>query len=131
MTDGVDTPLGVVLSAATEHESKNIEALTQDAVVKLPAFTRLIYDKAADNDALRSSLSRRGIELICAHKKNRKKRRLQDGRKLRRSRHRWKIERTISWLKSYRRLSTRYEHYADLFLGFAQLACMFTILKRF
>ncbi|WP_390620437.1 transposase [Polystyrenella longa] len=44
------------------------------------------------------------------HKKNRKKKAIQDGRTLRRYRRRWKIERTIGWLKTYRRIVVRYEY---------------------
>ncbi|NLK45227.1 MAG: transposase, partial [Treponema sp.] len=59
---------------------------------------RLIYDKAADSDPLRERLKKRGIDLIVPHKTNRRKPKTQDGRKLRRYRKRWKIERTISWI---------------------------------
>ena len=131
LTDGNETPLAVAIAAADEHESRHIEPLLDAAVVALPDPTRLVYDKAADSDRLRERLRRRGVDLICPHRSNRKRPKTQDGRKLRRYRHRWKIERSISWLHNYRRLVTRYEHRADLFLGFTKLACMFTILQRF
>lgn len=92
---------------------------------------RLIYDKAADCDALRLRLRKRGIDLISPHRRGRVRPRLQDGRKLRRYKRRWKIERSISWLQNFRRLVTRYEHHAHLFLGFLQLACLYTTLRRF
>jgi hypothetical protein len=59
---------------------------------------RLIYDKAADSDPLRKRLKNRGIDLICPHKSNRRKPRTQDGRKLRRYKRRWKMERSIAWV---------------------------------
>ena len=65
---------------------------------------RIIADKAYDSDPLRRRLKRRGIELICPYRKNRGKRRYHDGRKLRRYRRRWKVERTFAWLGNYRRL---------------------------
>ncbi|MDX1966389.1 MAG: hypothetical protein SFV23_04385 [Planctomycetaceae bacterium] len=46
----------------------------------------------------------------------------QDGRKLRRYRHRWKVEWTIAWLGTCRRLLVRHEHYDHLYDGFVQLA---------
>jgi transposase len=91
---------------------------------------RLIYDRAADSTPLRKRLACRGIDLISPNRwyLNRK---TQDLRKLRRYRHRWKVERTISWLKRFRRLVTRYEYYSHLFQGFVQLACLKILLRRF
>lgn len=56
----------------------------------------MIYDRAADSDPLRARLAENGIELICPHRKNRKKAKTQDGRKLRRYKRRWKIERSTA-----------------------------------
>lgn len=129
--DQEQTPLGVVITAANEHEVRHVERLVESAVVELPAETRLIYDKAADSDPLRDRLAAQGIELICPHRENRKKPKRQDGRKLRRYRHRWKIERTNSWLHNNGRFTVRKDRLAVMFLGWAQLSCLFTILKRF
>ncbi|MGV3608752.1 MAG: IS4/IS5 family transposase, partial [Planctomycetaceae bacterium] len=41
------------------------------------------------------------------------------------------VERTISWLQSFRRLVTRYEYYAFLFHSFAKLACIMIVLRWF
>ena len=41
------------------------------------------------------------------------------------------VERTIGWLKAFRRLVTRYEFYAFLFHSFAKLACLVIVLRRF
>ena len=91
---------------------------------------KLIYDKAADSDPLRQRLLERGIELICPHRRNRKKRPLQDGRPLRRYRRRWKIERTIAWLGNYRRLLVRHERNPRMYLAFAHIACALIALVR-
>ena len=55
----------------------------------------------------------------------------QDGRKLRRYKRRWKIERLFAWLGNLRRLVVRYERRADNFLGFAHLGCLVILLGRF
>jgi transposase len=91
----------------------------------------LIYDRAADSDPLRERLKRRGIELICPHRGNRSKPKLQDGRSLRRYRHRWKIERTLAWLGNYRRLIVRYERNSKMFLAFLKVACLMITLRQF
>ncbi|MEZ6144888.1 MAG: transposase [Planctomycetaceae bacterium] len=54
----------------------------------------------------------------------------QDEDKSKHYRDRWQIERSISWLHRFRRLVVRYERYDDLFLGFLQLACLFTTIQR-
>src|SRR5262249_5177050 len=46
-------------------------------------------------------------ELICPHRRNRTRPAMQDGRSLRRYRHRWIVERTIAWLSNFRRLVVR------------------------
>ena len=132
LTDARDIPLACHIAGANESEVNLIEPLLDRAVVD-EAFwpsTRLLYDKAADSDPLRARLKDRFVELVCPHRDNRTKPPTQDERKLRRYRHRWQIERSISWLHRFRRLVVRYEQRDDLFLGFFQLACLFTTLER-
>jgi transposase len=130
LIDGHGTPLAIDIASASPAEVTLIERLVAKRVLRRRP-QRLIYDRAADSDPLRARLARQGIELICPHRKNRKRPKTQDGRPLRRFKRRWKIERSISWLQNFRRLVTRYEHHAHLFLGFAQLACLFITLRRF
>lgn len=92
---------------------------------------RLIVDRGYDSDPLRFRLQERGIDLICPHRRNRKKPKTQDGRKLRRYKHRWKVERTFAWLGNYRRLLVRWEHHLVVYRGFFHLACALITLKRF
>lgn len=54
----------------------------------------------------------------------------QDGRKLRRYKLRWKIERLFAWLQNFRRLVVRYEYKAENFLGMAQLGCVILLLRK-
>ena len=59
-----------------------------------------------------------GIEMIAPHRRNRKKAKTQDGRKLRRYKRRWKVERLFAWLGNFRRLVVvRYERRAENYLG--------------
>lgn len=129
--DGDRTPLGVAVAPANEHESRHVERLVTPAVVALPERTRLLYDGAADSDPLRERLAARGVDLIRPHRSNRRRPKTQDGRKLRRRRHRWRVERTNAWLHNYGRVTVRKDRLASLFLGWLQLACLFTILQRF
>ena len=91
---------------------------------------RVIADKAYDSDPLRARLARRHIELIVPHRRNRKKPPTQDGRKLRRYRRRWKIERTFAWFGNFRRLLVRWERHLKMYLAFFHLACLLITLNR-
>jgi transposase len=130
LTDGNGTPLGAEIASASPNEVTLIEPLLEKRVLRRKP-KRLIYDRAADSDPLRARLRRRGIELICPHRQNRTKPKTQDGRALRRYKRRWKVERSIAWLFNFRRLVVRYERHAQLFHGLIQLACLYTILRRF
>ena len=130
LVDGRGLPLGAEIASASPHEVTLIEPLLERRILSTKP-RRLIYDRAADSDPLRARLAKRGIELVCPHRENRKKPPTQDGRKLRRYRRRWKIERSIGWLQNFRRLVTRYEYYAHLFHGFVQLACLVVVMRRF
>ena len=101
VADGQGLPLGNYLDSASPAKVGLIEPTLDRVAVPRPGRgrprknpTRLIYDKAADSDPLCTRLARRGIELICPHRKNRKKPPTQDKRPLRRYKRRWKVERT-------------------------------------
>jgi transposase len=130
LIDGNGVPLGCTISTASRNDVRLIEDLLDRRILRRK-IRRLIYDKAADSDPLRDRLKARGTELITPHQKGRKKPPTQDGRKLRRYRRRWKVERTFSWLQNFRRTVTRFEFYAHLFHGFVKLACIMITLKRF
>ena len=137
VADGEGIPLGIQLSSASPHEVKLIESTL--AKVRVPKtgrgrpktkLKRLIYDKAADSDALRLRLKAQGVDLIAPHRENRAKPPLQDGRKLRRYKRRWKIERTISWIQDFRRLVVRYDREITMFTAFTQIACAMIAIRR-
>ncbi len=65
--------------------------------------------------------------MIAPNRKNRQK--TQDGRPLRRFERRWKVECTIAWLQSFRRVRTRDEVKAENFLGMVHLACILILLR--
>ncbi len=92
---------------------------------------RMIGDRAFDSDPLDRRLEVRDIEMIAPHRKGRKKRATQDGRKLRRYKRRWKIERVFAWLQNFRRVVVRYERYLDNYLGFVLLGCIVILLRNY
>jgi len=91
---------------------------------------RLIADRGYDSDRHRLTMERRDIDLICPHRKNRKRPATQDGRSLRRYRRRWTIERTIAWLQNWRRVTTRWDRSVRIYQAFIQIACAMITLAR-
>lgn len=92
---------------------------------------RLIADKAYDADWLRKLMDGIGGELVCPHRRGRKRPSLQDGRKLRRYRKRWKVERLFAWLGNWRRLTVRHERLISVYSGFFKIACIMILVKHF
>ena len=45
-------------------------------------------------------------------------------------RHRWRVERTLSWLHRYRRLRIRYEQRDDIHQAFLSLGCALICFKQ-
>jgi transposase len=131
VVDGQGIPLGSRVLEASPAEVTLVEhTLNAVAPKQRRKITRLIADRAYDSDSSRRHLAAQKVELICPHRKGRKKKPSQDRRCLRRYRHRWKIERTFAWLGNFRRLVVRYERYPDLYHAFFQLACAFITLKH-
>ena len=130
VADGFGLPLAVHTTSASPHEVRLVErTICERFTDERPK--KLIGDKAYDSDPLDEQLKKLGIELIAPHKANRKKVQTQDGRKLRRYKRRWKIERLFAWLQNFRRIVVRYEYHSDNYLGFVQLACMIILLRNY
>jgi transposase len=115
-------PLTVIHSAANTHDCKVFEELV-DAIepIKGPRDRprkrpeKLHADKANDDKKCRKALRRRGIKSHIARKG------VESSEKL--GRHRWVVERTLSWLNRHRRLKVRYERRDDIHQAFLDLGC--------
>jgi hypothetical protein len=83
---------------------------------------KLHADKAYDQPELRRWVSRRNIGVRIARKGN------ESGERL--GRHRWVIERTISWFTGYHRLNMRYNRKDTHFCAFLTLAAALTCFKK-
>jgi len=136
LVDGQGLPLGVRLESASPGEARLAEATL--AGVRVPRRKgrprqkpkRVIADRAYDSDPLRERLRKRGIDLIVPYRKNSRCRRYEDGRKLRRYKRRWIIERTNAWFGQFRRLLVRHEHLISTYRAFCYLACFWITLRR-
>jgi transposase len=79
---------------------------------------------------LEQRLAAQGIELIAPHRRNRNRVPPQEGRALRRYRHRWKIERLFTRLHKYKRMMTRWDRCREHFTAFVHLALAMILLRR-
>ncbi len=130
ITDAGGVVLSIAVESASPHELTLVETTLQERFVdELPE--KLIGDRAYDSDPLDERLQEKGVEMIAPHKSNRKKKRTQDGRKLRRYKKRWKVERFFAWLFNYQRCIVRYEYKEDNFKAVVLLASIIILLKSF
>jgi transposase len=129
MSERGGLPLVVGVSAANTSDSYALKPLVQ----AIPAIRsrrgprrrkpgKLHADKAYDHAELCAWVRRRGIQVRIARKG------IETSEKL--GRHRWVIERAISWLTGYRRLTIRYERKASHLLAFHTLAAALTCYKK-
>jgi len=126
---GEGVPLGIHLDSAAPAEVKLIGLAVDNIHVPGRQPQRIIADRGYDSDPLRRAMADRGIDLIAPNRRNHRK--TADGRKLRRYRRRWVIERTMAWLGNFRRLVVRYEHRFDIYRAFFHIACLIITLNRF
>ena len=131
VADGQGLPLGESVCSASPHESTLAEKTVKNVFIPQGRkINRLIADRAYDCEKLRKRLMEMDIDLICPHRRNRKQPKLQDGRKLRRYRKRWKIERFFAWLGAYRRLVVRWDRDPEIYRAFFHVACIMILVRR-
>ena len=127
VADGQGLPVGVHVCSASPHEATLAEETLKQTHGKPE---RLIGDRAYDSDPLRERLAEMDIELIAPHRSNRTKPPTQDGRKLRRYKRRWKIERVFAWLGKYRRLVVRWDHDVQIYRAFVLIGIIMMLVNQ-
>ncbi len=88
-------------------------------------------DPPYDPDPLDQKLAAQGVELISPHRNNRSRAPTQDGRRLRRYRRRWKVERLFAWLNKFKRVIARYDRCEKRYTALVYLACSMILLRRY
>ena len=126
-------PLGVQLAPGNTHDSGL--ALPTLGTIQVGRKTRpelVSADKGYDSRSFRRALRKRGI------KTNIPEREYQKGRKRGRppnydpelGKSRFTVERTNSWLKSFRRIHFRLDRHLEMFEAWVLLACVVICLRR-
>jgi transposase len=129
ITDRNGLPLSLGISGANMHDSLGLEPLVRGITpirsrrgLRRRRPARLHADEGYDYDHLRRWLRSRGIRRRIARKGVESSQRL--------GRHRWVVERIVSWLAGCRRLHRRYERKAEHFLAFDGIAALRICLRR-
>jgi transposase len=129
ITERTGLPLSVGISGANLHDSqaliplvKGIPPIRSRRGPRRRRPGKLHADKGYDYDHLRRWLRERRITHRIARKGIESSQRL--------GRHRWTVERTMSWLAGCRRLHRRYERKAEHFLAFTSIACTLICYRR-
>lgn len=121
----------MAVAAANVCEQQLLVPALADVPLHVPPGTPVVAGKGHDGDPLRDELEADRYVPVIPHRKNRVKPSRNDGRRLRRYRHRWRIERTNAWLHCYRALAVRWSHYLFVYVGLVYLAFIHIALKRF
>ena len=123
-------PLAVHLTAANVNDVTQLKPLVE-AIPPVPGRRgrprqrprQVQGDRGYDSQPLRRWLRSLGIRPLLA------KRGTEHGSGL--GKHRWVVERTLSWLHQFRRLRVRYERRADIHQAFLSIACSLICWRSF
>ena len=129
LTDANGTPLSALLTGANRHDVTQLLPLV-DAVPPVRGRRgrprrrpqRLYADRAYDSRQHRQELRARHITPALA------RRGAAHGSGL--GVYRWVVERTLGWLRQFRRLRVRYERRADIHEAFLSLGCSVICFRR-
>ena len=127
--DDGGVPLTAVVTGANVGDTVMFQALVEDIPpIRTPAGRRrtrpakLHADKGYDSRANRTYLRRRGIKARIA------RRQIESSARL--GRHRWRVERSLSWLSCFRRLQVRWDRDAGRWFAFVLVACAVVCFNR-
>jgi IS5 family transposase len=127
--DGGGLPLTVVVTAANVADTTMFAAVLEDIPpIRTPSGRRrtrpakIHADKGYDSHANRAWLRRRRIRPRIARRGTESSTRL--------GRHRWRVERSLSWLSCFRRLEVRWDRDAGRWFAFVLVACALVCFNR-
>jgi transposase len=127
--DGNGLPLTAAVTAANVADVTMLAAVVDDIPpVRTPSGRRrcrpakIHADKGYDSHANRADLRRRGITPRIA------RRGIESSARL--GRHRWRVERALSWLSCFRRLQLRWDRDSGRWFAFILLACAVVCFNR-
>jgi len=127
--EGHGLPLAAAVTAVNVPDVTMLEAMVDDIPpVRTPSGRRrhrpgkLDADKGYDSASNRAGLRRRRITVRIA------RRGVESSTRL--GRHRWRVERALSWLSCYRRLAVRWDRGSERWFAFVLWACALVCFNR-
>ena len=127
--DATGLPLTAAVTAANINDTTLFEAVVDDVpAVRTPSGRRrtrpvkLHADKGYDSHANLAYLRRRGSRPRIA------RRGVESSTRL--GRHRWRVERSLSWLSCFRRLQVRWDRDSRRWFAFVLVACAVVCFNR-
>jgi transposase len=127
IVDGRGLPLAVAVTAANVNDYGQLLPLLDAAGGGVDGGGRFVLaDRGYDSRAVRAGILARGYAPRIAVRGKHGEGRRRDSL----ARERTAIERTFSWLSYMRRLATRWERRADLYLAFFTLGCAIVCWRR-
>lgn len=136
--DGTGIPLTLLTEAANISEFRlALQTIDGISVASRPLHPKkhpqkLVADKGYDAQWLRKAIRERNITPYIP--KRRKQRALKEPLYNKTIQQfyatRWIVERTNAWLQNYRRITVRWDRFADSYEAFIELACVLICLRR-
>lgn len=134
IVDATGIPFAVRIGAGNENERAHLLPLLDALLARAIVPAELWADRGYDGEQLRQRIRQRGVEPVISRRRRPGEPAGPDavliergGRRVARSRdpngrYRWPVERTNSWLRNWRRVSTRWERNPDYWLAVIQTA---------
>lgn len=132
-------PVSIMIGRGNEHESRKLIPLMKNIRIRAPNGRgrprkkprRVHADKNYDTFLVRLYLQRRHVHANIP-RRSKKKRvgrpSIFDKQALRKTR--YTVERFFSWIKSFRRIDTRYDRLTEAFMGFIHIACSLILMRE-
>lgn len=135
IVDANGTPFAIRVGAGNQNERQHLLPLLDALLERQIVPAELWADRGYDGEQLREQTRRRGVEPVISRRRrrtdppppagsptslrgNRRRAKPRDPN----GRYRWPVERTNSWLRNWRRVSTRWERRPDYWLAVIQAA---------
>jgi transposase len=135
IVDAGGIPFAVRIGPGNENERAQLLPLLDALLAREIRPAQLWADRGYDGEQLREDVRGRGVEPVISYRRRRGEPQppaetptvYRGGRRRpktrdRNARHRWPVERTNSWLRNWRRVSTRWERQPDYWLAVIQAA---------
>jgi putative transposase len=132
LVDGQGIPIGITVDCANIHDMKMTSGTLRSLVICRPESTlkthqHICLDKGYDFPEVYELLEDYGYII---HIRKRGERNYKLIPRYRRTKRRWVVERTHSWMNRFRRLLIRWEKRVDNYIAILHFACAWITYKR-